>query len=81
MGLQQNPAVFVSILSCFEPMTVSWETYIESRLTCPRKGTSKPILRTPTCESGFETLNRTAFAGFFCAHFFCLFVSFQSSYA
>lgn len=63
--VQKNPAMFVTVLSCFEPMTVSWETYIKPWLTCPRKGTSKVVLRTPTCESGFEALNRTAFAGFF----------------
>jgi transaldolase len=61
--------MFVTVLSCFEPMTVSWETNIESWLTCPRKGTSKMILRTPTCESGFEALNRTAYAGFFVSKF------------
>jgi len=39
---------------CFEPMAVSRETYIGARLTCPRKGTSKTLLRSPTCESGFR---------------------------
>lgn len=66
---QLNPAMYVTILSCFEPMTVSRETYIGLPLTCPRKGTSKAILRTPTCESGFETRKSDGICGFFCAFF------------
>lgn len=33
-------------------------------LSRPQKGTSNIWLRSPTCESGFETQNRTAYAGF-----------------
>jgi hypothetical protein len=64
-----NPAMYVTILSCFEPMTVSRETYIEAQLTCPRKGTSKALLRTPTCESGFETRKSDGICGFFVSFF------------
>jgi hypothetical protein len=45
-------------------MTVSRETYIEAWLTCPRKGTSKTLLRTPTCESGFEAPKLDGIGGF-----------------